>query len=234
MTEARARRRGVRSYVLRRGRMSPAKRAALDRLYAVYGLAPDAARPPDWARLFPGMELKLDVGFGGGESVLHYAQAEPAAALVGFEVYRQGLAACLEAVEAAGLANVRVAAGDAAELLPAWFAPGSVAAVRAFFPDPWPKRRHRKRRLVDASFLALASGLLRPAGLLHMATDCEDYAREVAAQARTTPGLVVEHCGREPPPRAAPRPRTRFELKGRRLGRESWDVLLRRAPERAA
>lgn len=229
MTAAPAGRRGVRSYVLRRGRMTPAQHAAYARLYAAYGLEPAAARPPDWARIFPGMDLKLDVGFGGGESLLHYARAEPAAALVGFEVYRRGLAACLAAIEEAGIANVRVAAGDAAELMPAWFAPGSLAAVRTFFPDPWPKQRHRKRRLVNASFLALARDLLRPGGLLHMATDCEDYAREAAAQARATPGLALEHCGRGPPVLAAPRPPTRYELKGRRLGRAAWDVLARRA-----
>ena len=149
--------------------------------------------------------------------------------MVGFEVYRPGLAICLREVAAAGLRNVRIVNGDATALLPAWFELASLAAVRVFFPDPWPKQRHRKRRLVNIAWLKMMQQLLVPGGYVHLATDDEGYALQAARLAGEVEGLRVEHCAAEPPPGLEiTRPRTRFEQRGLQAGQVAWDLLVRR------
>ena len=220
----------VQTFRLRRGRVTSGQSAALDRLWPRWGLDVDGA-PLDLAALFgPGVPVVLDVGSGMGEATAAAAALDPARGVLAVDVHTPGHGNLLRLVEAGELDNVRVADGDARLLLAAMLAPGSLAEVRVWFPDPWPKSRHAKRRLLSAEFVALAASRLRVGGLLHVATDWAPYAAQVAAVVASSPDLLV--VGRERP---ASRPVTRFEQQGRDAGRPAHDLLAeRRRPARPA
>jgi tRNA (guanine-N7-)-methyltransferase len=214
----------VRSYRHRRGRMSASTAAALERLGDQ--VVEVDGRPLDVVALFGrDAPLVVEVGSGMGEATAQMAAADPDRNLLAVDVHVQGLGRLLRRVEEAGLPNVRVAEGDAVVLLRDMLPAGSVEEVRVYFPDPWPKARHAKRRLVQQPFLDLVASRLQPGGVLHIATDWTPYAEQVHALVAADPSFEVVSEGARP----AHRPVTRFESQGLAAGRLSWDLLARRA-----
>jgi len=216
----------IRSYVLRQGRFSPGQQRAHAELMPKYGIAYERS-PLDFAKTFGRRApVVAEIGFGMGETTAQIAAGNPANDYLAIEVHSPGVGSLLRQLDAGGLANVRVVQHDAVEVLRDMVAPGSLAAIHVFFPDPWPKKRHHKRRLLQAGFVALAATRLAPGGLLHVATDWQDYAEQVLA--------VLSECGalRNTAPGFAPRPgwrpETKFERRGRRLGHGVWDLLFTR------
>jgi tRNA (guanine-N7-)-methyltransferase len=213
----------VRSYRHRRGRMGTTSTAALerhaDRVVTVEGSPLDV--PALFGRTAP---LVVEIGSGMGEATAQMAAAEPDRDLLAVEVHVQGLGRLLRRIEELGLTNVRVAEGDAVVLLRDMLPADSVDELRIFFPDPWPKARHAKRRLVQASFLDLVADRLRPGGVLHIATDWAPYAAQVGSLLGAHPAFEVVHEGERP----EHRPVTRFEQQGVDAGRTPYDVIARR------
>jgi tRNA (guanine-N7-)-methyltransferase len=213
----------VRSYRHRRGRMGASTTAALERLrdaiVDVDGtpLDVDAA----FGRTAP---LVVEIGSGMGETTAAMAASDPERNLLAVDVHLQGLGRLLRRAEELGLTNVRVADGDAVVLLRDMLGPDSVDELRVFFPDPWPKSRHAKRRLVQQGFLDLVASRLRAGGVLHVATDWVPYADQVRELLHGHPSYDVVHEGPRPPQR----PVTRFEQQGLNAGRTSYDVVSRR------
>lgn len=220
--------RTVRSFVRREGRITASQRRAIDRLWERYGVdLRDDYCDLDalFGRRAPRM---LEIGFGAGESLLAMASAHPENDYLGIEVYRPGVGRTLKALEDRGITNVRVLRDDAVEVLAKMVPPSSLAAVFLFFPDPWPKKRHHKRRLVQAEFVSLVGARLRPGGLFHMATDWEDYGlqmMEVMTQAPGFENTAGPECYADRP---AWRMETRFERRGERLGHAVRDLIFRR------
>jgi tRNA (guanine-N7-)-methyltransferase len=213
----------VRTYKVRR-RVTTGQAEALDRLLPVHGV--DPSRPFSAAEVFGrSAPLVLEIGSGMGEATAAMAQADPDRDVLAVEVHTPGLGNLLRLVEAAGLSNVRVLEADAREVLRDVLPAESLDEVRVFFPDPWPKARHTKRRLVTPGFADLVATRLRPGGLLHVATDWASYAEQVLAVLAAHPSYDV--VSRE---RGA-RPVTRFEQRGRDAGRAAHDVVARRRPD---
>lgn len=211
----------LQTFRLRRGRLRPGQADALDRLWSRWGVDVDGT-PLDLDALFGGdVPVVLDVGSGMGEATAAAAAQDPGRGVLAVEVHTPGLGALLRRAEQQCLPNVRVADGDARVLLRDMLAPGALDEVRVWFPDPWPKTRHAKRRLVTGPFLALVASRLRPGGLLHVATDWAPYAAQVAQLLAAAPDLEVVTA---PPDR----PRTRFEQQGRDAGRPAHDLAARR------
>ena len=207
----------VRTFKRRASRVTTGQRSALDRLWATYGLPVDG-RALDLPALF-GREapVVLEIGFGMGEATAVMAAAQPDRDLLAVDVHTPGHGNLLRLVEAAALTNVRLADGDAVLLLRDMLPAASLAAVRAFFPDPWPKSRHHKRRLVTAAFLRLCTERLVEGGTVHVATDDASYAAAAAAALRASPGLDVL-------PTAPWRAPTRFEGQAVAAGRSIHEV----------
>lgn len=226
--EAASPRREIRSFVRREGRMTDSQKRALDELWPRYGLAPPAA-PLRLAQAF-GREapVVLEIGFGNGEHLLARAAAEPARDFVGVEVHRPGVGRVLNRAQAAGIGNLRVACHDAVEVLRDWLPARALAEIVVYFPDPWPKKRHHKRRLVQPAFAQLAASRLAPGGLLKLATDWADYARHMREVLDAEPALQNAAGAAGFVPRPDERPPTRFELRGQRLGHEVFDLVYRR------
>ncbi len=219
-------RRPVRSFVLRQGRMSPAQQRALDQLLPRHGL-PFARAPLDWQQVFGrAAPVVLEIGFGMGETTAEIAAAHPERDFVGIEVHAPGVGSLLREVDRRGLANVRVIRHDAVEVVGAMLPMGSLAGIHVFFPDPWPKKRHHKRRLLKPEFVhALALRLVR-GGYLHVATDWSDYADEMLATLGAERMLANTVQGFAPRPES--RPRTKFERRGTRLGHPVFDLVFTR------
>jgi tRNA (guanine-N7-)-methyltransferase len=225
---ARPQHRPIRSYVLRQGRLTEAQSRAYERLMPVYGIAYSPA-PLDLDAVFGRQAPRvLEIGFGMGETTAEIAAAHPETDYIGVEVHTPGVGALLARIEALGLRNVRVIRHDAAEVVAHMLSPGSLDGVHVFFPDPWPKKRHHKRRLLQPGFVALLARRLTPGGYLHVATDWEDYAVEALATLEREPALENTAAGFAPRPAA--RPQTKFERRGRALGHAVWDLLFRRRP----
>jgi tRNA (guanine-N7-)-methyltransferase len=215
-------RRGVRSFVLRQGRMSPAQQRACDELYPRYAAAP--ATPIDFRALFGrDAPVVLEIGFGMGETTAAIAAAQPDVDFLGVEMHWPGVGALLRRIEAAGLSNVRVLRHDAVDVVGRMIAPASLAGIHVYFPDPWPKKRHHKRRLLQAPFVHALALALAPGGRLHVATDWADYADEILATLTAEPLLVNTAEGFAPRP--AWRPLTKFEQRGVARGHAVFDLL---------
>ena len=226
------RHRRVTSFVLQRNRLTEGQANAWDRLWPRYGddvagVLADAPPydPPAWfGRTAP---LVLEIGSGTGESTVAQALAEPDVDHLAVEVFEPGLAQLLMRIEEAGVRNLRLLRGDAVDLLRERVPPDSLHGIRIYFPDPWPKRRHRKRRLVQPEFVALAASRLTVGGMLHLATDWADYAVQMDAVCTAEPLLVdVSSVADE----AARRPSTRFERRAHDEGRDVRDLVFRRVP----
>lgn len=227
-TEANRRRRPVRSYVLREGRLTPAQERALDELWPRYGLdRPAEGGRIDFAAAFGrSAPVWLEIGFGNGDALRHVAARHPGVNCVGIEVHRPGVGHLLRGLADDGLENVRVLRADAAEVLRHHVADGALARVLVFFPDPWPKKRHHKRRLVQPGFAAEVARVLAPGGIVHLATDWDDYAGHMQGVLDTEPALESTAGGRAERP--GYRPRTRFEARGERKGHGVSDLIYRR------
>jgi len=220
--------RKVRSFVRRPGRITTAQRRALDELGPRFGV-PDAPERVDVVALF-GRDAPrvLDIGFGDGEALVTCAANNTGLDYLGVEVHEPGIGHLLLLLEKAQLTNVRVIGRDAADVLPQRLLDDSFHAVNLFFPDPWPKKRHHKRRLVQSAFIAEIARVLRANGLLHVATDWADYAdhtREVLARDERFVPLDAADLCQNP---LAFRPPTKFERRGRRLGHDVVDLFYRR------
>ncbi len=220
----------VRSFVLREGRLTPAQQRALATWGPRYLLPLEQVLDP--ARVFGRRAaLILDIGFGDGQALATYAQAHPEMDFIGTEVYRPGVGALLQRLAQAGIDNVRVFMADAWEVLTRAIPDASLAGVQIFFPDPWPKRRHRKRRLIQPAFADLLARKLQPGGWLHLATDWPDYAAHMAAVLDTHPAFRNANPRGGPyPPARRRRPTTKFERKALAEGRVATDFLYWRRP----
>ncbi|WP_130508232.1 tRNA (guanosine(46)-N7)-methyltransferase TrmB [Krasilnikovia cinnamomea] len=221
--------RPIRTFHPRRGRVSTRHADALAALWPTHGLTVvDGDRTPlDLGELFGRAAPRvLEIGFGMGESTAAMAAADPDRDYLAVEVHTPGIGNLLALVGELGLRNVRVACGDAMELVHR-LAPGSLDAVHAFFPDPWPKARHHKRRLIRPDNVALLRQRLRPGGILHCATDWPEYAEAMADTLAADPGLRNTYDGVAPRPRH--RPVTKFERRGELAGRPIADLVFRRA-----
>lgn len=223
--------RNVRSFVRREGRMTRAQTRAWAELWPRWGLALPA-RPTtlDLDALFgrTGAPRVLEIGFGDGEALASLAGHHPEWDLLGVEVHRPGVGHLLLTLETAGLENVRVLAEDAVPLLRDHLPVASLDRIHVWFPDPWPKKRHHKRRLLQPAVTGLMASRLRPGGVLHFATDWEPYAEQVLAVLEATPGLVNERLPGAWAEGPGERPQTRFERRGRRLGHRVRDLRYRR------
>ena len=214
--------RSIRSFVRRAGRMTAGQKLALEQLWPRYGIdyrEALAELPRGYAA------CKLEIGIGNGDALLAMAAAEPECLYLGIDVHAPGIGRCLNGIEAAGLGNVRLFRHDAVEVLRHMLAPASLDRVLLLFPDPWPKKRHHKRRIVNAAFRDLVHAVLRPGAAIHVATDWQDYAEDIAAQflADARFGNRGDAAGFSPRP--AGRPATRFEQRGRRLGHDVRDLV---------
>jgi len=221
-----SKRRAIRSYVLRQGRLTDAQRRALEELLPIHGV-PFAAAVLDLERLFGRAAPKfLEIGFGMGETTAAIAQAHPENDYLGVEVHSPGVGSLLQRIAALGLVNLRIIQHDAAEVLEQMIAPGTLDGVHLFFPDPWPKKRHHKRRLVQSDFAALLASRLKPGAYLHAATDWEDYAQQMLEVLSAEPALL--NTAGQFADGAAARPPTKFERRGLDLGHPVRDLVFRR------
>jgi tRNA (guanine-N7-)-methyltransferase len=226
--EMRPSQRPIRSFVLRQGRMTEGQRQAFARLWPRFGLTLAAGQPLDPRELFANdSPTHLEIGFGNGDALAEMAASHPHCNYLGVEVHRPGIGHLLLSLEQRGLSNVRVLCQDATEVLDA-LPQRSLGAVYLLFPDPWPKTRHHKRRIVQPPFLDRAARVLRPGGRLHMATDWEDYAEQMLALLRSRPEFNNISPSGDYLPRPEDRPRTRFEQRGQRLGHGVWDLVFER------
>jgi tRNA (guanine-N7-)-methyltransferase len=217
---------GIRTYHARGGRMSARHRSALDSLWAPLGVPVDGY-PLDPGALFGrSAPLVVEIGSGMGDATVEMAAADPGRDYLAVDVHIPGIANLLAAASAQGLTNVRVARGDALVLVGRMLPAGSLAALHVFFPDPWPKARHHKRRLIQPAHLPVLRSRLAPGAVLHCATDWEPYASAMLAVLSADPGLVNTCEGFAPRP--ASRPVTRFERRAVREGRPVFDLLFRR------
>jgi len=220
--------RSVRSFVRREGRLTPAQADALERLWPRYGIDAQSV-PLDLDSVFGRNASRvLEVGFGAGEHLLARAIAEPQHDFIGIEVHRPGVGRLLREAEAAGLDNLRVSTTDAVEVLREALPPASVDELVLYFPDPWPKKRHHKRRIVQPPFVALVARVLRPGGLWRLATDWADYAQQMREVLDAAPGFVSLADAGGFVTRPDSRPPTRFERRGERLGHAVFDLAYRR------
>jgi len=218
--------RPIRSFVLRQGRMSAAQQRALDTLLPHFGL-PFAPQPIDFDRVFGRVAPRvLEIGCGMGETTARIARAMPGVDFVGVEVHAPGVGSLLRLIALHALANLRVIRHDAVEVVAAMIPPHSLAGIHVFFPDPWPKKRHHKRRLLKPAFVHELALRLTPGGYLHAATDWEEYAQEILATLAAEP--LLENAVPGFAPRPDYRPLTKFEARGLDLGHGVWDVIFRR------
>lgn len=218
--------RAIRSYVLRQGRMTDAQRDARERLLSQFGL-PYTGRPLELDAVFGRRAPRiLEIGFGMGETTAEIAANHPQIDYLGLEVHGPGVGSLLRQIEARELSNIRIIQHDAVEVATSMIPADSLSGIHVFFPDPWPKKRHHKRRIVQVPFMRLLASRLVRDGYLHLATDWQEYAEwmlEILAQVpdlrNTSPGYA---------PRPDYRPLTKFERRGLRLGHVVHDIVYRR------
>ena len=221
-------RRPVRSFVRRAGRLTDGQKRALEELWPRYGVeALGAVWDP--VRLFGNdRPVILEIGFGDGAATWRMAQANPQLNFLGVEVHRPGIGRLLLALEREGLDNVRVACGDAVECLRDCVPPRSLDGICIFFPDPWPKKRHHKRRIIQPDFVALLARRMKPGAVMHLATDWRPYAEHMLEVLHGSPQFEDLAGTGVADSQAAWRPRTKYEVRGERLGHPVIDIVFRR------
>ena len=219
-------RRPIRSFVLRQGRISNAQRRAHADLLPVYGV-PFSAAALDLDRVFGRAAPKiLEIGFGMGETTVAIAQQHPERDFLGVEVHTPGVGSLLKRIAELHLENVRVIQHDAVEVLQHMIPHAALDGVHIFFPDPWPKKRHHKRRLIQAPFVALLASRMKPGASVHACTDWEEYARQMLEVLSSEPSFkntALDFAS------AGSRPETKFETRGLRLGHRVWDLVFRKS-----
>jgi tRNA (guanine-N7-)-methyltransferase len=218
--------RTVRSYVIRAARLTPGQKRALEELYPVHGVPFPPA--PDLTGLFPTSERRVvEIGFGNGEATLEIAKAFPGTGFLGIEVHPPGVGHLLAAIEREGLTNLKVLRHDAVEVIGA-MADQSVDAFHVFFPDPWQKKKHHKRRLLQTGFLVELARVLKPGGVFYFASDWEEYAEEVLAALSALPVYANDFDGWAQG--VTWRPSTRFERRGLMEQRPIREVQFHKVP----
>ena len=219
--------RRIRSFVRREGRLTPGQQRALDELWPRYGLAADTVLAPSVAfnRSAP---LTLEIGFGNGASLAAMARQDPESDYVGIEVHRPGVGHLLKQIESDGLENVRIYCHDAVEILHHCIDDHSLDRVLLFFPDPWHKKKHHKRRIVQPLFTNLLARKLKHGGIFHMATDWQAYAEHMLEVMESATAFSNTAGNQGYSERPDYRPTTKFEQRGRRLGHGVWDLVYRR------
>lgn len=221
-----SRHRPIRSFVLRQGRVSAAQQRAHDTLLPRYGV-PYAESLLDLEQAFGrAAPAILEIGFGMGETTAAIALAHPQNDYLGIEVHTPGVGALLKQLAAQDIANVRIIQHDAVEVLTHMIAPASLDGAHIFFPDPWPKKRHHKRRLIQPPLIALLAQKLKPGGYVHAATDWHEYAEQILAVLSAEP--LLANTAPDYAPRPDYRPLTKFENRGLKLGHGVWDIIFRR------
>ena len=218
--------RPIRSFVLRQGRVSNAQQRAHDTLLPRYGI-PFSPHIVELDQAFARSAPKiLEIGFGMGETTAAIAAAHPENDYLGIEVHTPGVGSLLKQIAELELPNVRVIQHDAVEVLNQMIAPSTFDGVHIFFPDPWPKKRHHKRRLIQPPFIALLVGRMKPGAYLHVATDWQEYAEQVLAVLAAEQSLA--NTAENYAPRPDYRPQTKFESRGLKLGHGVWDIVFRK------
>jgi tRNA (guanine-N7-)-methyltransferase len=219
-------RRHIRSFVLRQGRVSAAQQRAVDTLLPRFGI-PYATQPLNLAQAFARNAPKiLEIGFGMGDSTATIALAHPENDYLALEVHTPGVGNLLKLIDSHHITNIRVIRHDAVEVLRDMIGEATLDGVHIFFPDPWHKARHNKRRLIQSPFAEQLAKKLKPGGYIHVATDWQDYAEQVLSVLSSEPLLENTVVGFAPRPPY--RPLTKFEQRGLRLGHDVWDVVFRR------
>ena len=222
------RKKSIRSYVVRAGRMTDGQRNAFDNSWAQYGLKlADGAIEKDTEFGRSGPKV-LEIGFGMGDSLLQMAAAEPETDFIGIEVHPPGVGTLMNGAKERGIENLRVYLADANDVLEECFAAQSIDRLQLYFPDPWHKKKHNKRRIVQPEFVQLVREKLRPGGVLHMATDWEHYAEQMLETLDAAEGFEnIAGLGAYSP-RPDYRPMTKFEMRGERLGHGVWDLIYKK------
>lgn len=220
--------RPIRSFVTRTGRITAAQERALEVLWPRYGVEYSPS-PLSLDALFQRRAPRsIEIGFGNGDNLAKMAATHPERDYLGVEVHRPGVGRLLLALEEGRLTNVRLICHDAVEVLAQQIPHDSLDEVIILFPDPWPKKRHHKRRLVRSEFVELVTGRLAPGGIIRMATDWQPYAEEMLETLRANPRLQNLAADGTYIPRPADRTATRFERRGERLGHDVWDLAFQR------
>jgi len=221
--------RKIRSFVRREGRLTKGQQRALDELFPVYGLAPAAEEIINFNGVFGNDHpVHLEIGFGNGKTLTHMAANNPGTNYVGIEVHRPGVGNALLQIEEQSLNNVRVICEDAVEVINQHIPDQSLSAIYIFFPDPWHKKRHHKRRIIQPSFVEQLRQKLQANGILHYATDWEDYAQHMMAVMQPVEGFTNLAGDGNFSERPDYRPITKFEQRGLRLGHGVWDLIFRK------
>ena len=222
--ETQSSKRPVRSFVIRSGRLTDSQRKAIDEHWDSF-VIPFEANVIDQKGLFPNAQpLTVEIGFGMGDSLLQMAKEQPDRNFIGIEVHRAGVGKLLNGIDKLGLTNLRIVCHDAVEVLKHSFEPNSIERVLVFFPDPWHKKRHNKRRIIQQEFVSLLADRLQVNGRLHLATDWQPYAEHMLDILNGE--TMLKNAFRDGDYWQSPeRPPTKFEQRGRRLGHGVWDLL---------
>jgi tRNA (guanine-N7-)-methyltransferase len=222
--------RPIRSYVRRGGRLTTSQSRALQTLWPRYGIDPPATSLDLDAVFGRYAPRTVEIGFGNGHHLAELAARHPERDYLGIEMHEPGIGHLLLRIERENLANVRIARADAVEVISHWLPPGQIDEMLIFFPDPWHKKRHHKRRLVQPEFLEDLARVMRPGGRLHLATDWAPYAGQMLEACAASPWLENTVRGGGYAPRPPTRPLTKFERRGLRLGHTVFDLLFQRRP----
>ncbi len=214
--------RRIRSFVKREGRFTPAQKRAFEELWPVYGIENDGS-PIDC-----GEQCVLEIGFGNGATLADMAMHETAMNFIGIEVHRPGVGNLLRLIKQHGINNLRIVCDDAVDVLTQRIRDASLDRLQLFFPDPWPKKKHHKRRIVQPEFVQLVRKKLKTGGILHMATDWQDYAEHMLEVMQAAEGFTNLSKTNDYVPRPDSRPLSKFEQRGHKLGHDVWDLMYKR------
>lgn len=217
--------RTIKSFVLRAGRVSNRQQQGLDDWLSDY-TTPDPQQPWDFTALFNReAEIIVEIGFGMGGSLLTMAKQQPEINFLGIEVHRAGIGSLAADLHDQAITNIRIAPYDAVDVFKTAIPENSLSGVQIFFPDPWPKKRHHKRRLIQPEFIKILLPKIKIGGFIHCATDWQDYAEHMQAVLSSEANLINQQTDGDFSPRPITRPLTKFEQRGHRLGHGVWDLI---------
>ncbi|MCW9015055.1 MAG: tRNA (guanosine(46)-N7)-methyltransferase TrmB [Gammaproteobacteria bacterium] len=220
--------RTIRSFVKREGRLTPGQQKALDELWPKFGVE-YTDQAIDLEKLFArSAPVVMEIGFGNGASLFQMAQANPDRNYLGIEVHRPGIGHLLQLIDEAGLENIRISNHDAVDVIRDQIAEQSITRFQLFFPDPWHKKKHHKRRIVQDDFVTMLAHKLKKDGMFHLATDWEDYAEHMLAVLNRNKNFCNMSPDNTYVPKPEQRPTTKFEKRGHRLGHGVWDLLFKK------